>query len=1142
MTYDTINDATTLRGDMSSALGCIDQYELLRELGGGGFGSVYLARDTVAGIEVAVKGLPPIIRNNAEELERIRENFALISRLHHPYIAAALHLHRAQKVRYSDESVREKLRVLAGDTLMVMEYAPGVTLSKWRKQFPGGKVPLEQAIQLVWQIAQALDYAHEQHIIHRDIKPSNIIVETKPDGEVVARLLDFGLAAEIRSSMGRVSREIRDTSGTRPYMAPEQWAGRKQGPATDQYALAVLLCELLTGEVPFASAFETGDPVVMMMAVCKREAELPMNCPRRGALLRALSKDPSQRFDSCMNFIETASNSEVQQQPATAEGFTFQQKNRKPILLRFSKKIIVSACIGLAVAFVVLATCVVSAYRTKQATRKFLAAYEAKNHDEAARLVKRADTSDAHVQYTLGMMYWHGNGVASNDTESVRWLTRAAEQRYYKAQLFLGLRYGAGDGVVKDEDRAAHWLRAAAEQGGPALQVLVGMRFRDGEGVAKNEVEAVKLFRMAAEQGCAEAQYLLGLCFARGEGVVKDKKEAVKWYRHAAWQGHAQAQLCLGVVLMAGIGVDRDVADGLNWIRKAAEQNNADAQYTLGGVYEGVYKEGQGVAKDDVEAMKWYRKAAECGNEEAKRRIVEIERQAIIERMAENERKMGEDASGRVFEEAEDSHQGEEGIADMRRGRHGRRHSRSVLDEQQKGPATLQHENAEGNHVVQSQKPSEKASKISDMPENTGNEVANELNVVLFEVKKMWRTMLNEADWAQTLLKLDNLEKTITNDIPKMLVRDRCDRIKCMKMAESYLWSNVAGRRVGPPYNGVIDYFDPMSQSFFVKSKMGQGEVSFGYNRIKLFSDRQLKPLLSGVCTSVIKKEIIGLDQVSEPSVKIKVLLGTALIAKNFVGLDASLQDLVQVVAEKIILNNPSLKEKVDRWLFDPEFMDYSVPISPRPKPHVDERAQYTRDMIDSFSFDIAQHFQIGPSLRKRIRTIETTDKCWNAAKVCKEQKNYLGVLSALSGKSFSAYPDAETINAIFKNIRHRKLTIVLGLDGREDIKVFRIKVASANGAFKEVEAKDESSCDRIDDTQVVVKAKIGEEKGFMVTSSCYYNVSMVKYKTCYTTEKRTLEKKLEHGLISREKFDEENRRMNQEMINEMTLIATTEK
>lgn len=128
---------------------------------------------------------------------------------------------------YSSEDVRQKLRVLSGDTLMVMEYAPGVTLSKWRKQFPQGKVPFDKALAIVRQIASALDYAHGQKILHRDIKPANVMVETRDDGRLVARVLDFGLAAEIRSSMGRVSREIHDTSGTRPYMAPEQWGGAR---------------------------------------------------------------------------------------------------------------------------------------------------------------------------------------------------------------------------------------------------------------------------------------------------------------------------------------------------------------------------------------------------------------------------------------------------------------------------------------------------------------------------------------------------------------------------------------------------------------------------------------------------------------------------------------------------------------------------------------------------------------------------------------------------------------------------------------------------------------------------------------------------------------------------------------------------
>ena len=297
----------TMQPGEGGKLGRIDQYELVRELGGGGFGTVFLAKDTVAGIEVAVKGLPPFVKNNREELENIRDNFALVSRLTHTNIAKALVLHPSKDVFYSSEDVRQKLRVLSGDTLMVMEYAPGVTLSKWRKQFPRGKVPFDKALSIVRQIASALDYAHGQKILHRDIKPANIMVETRDSERVVVRVLDFGLAAEIRSSMGRVSREIHDTSGTRPYMAPEQWEGARQGPATDQYSLAVLFHELVTGSVPFESVFTTGEPVVMAYAVLNKPFKAPEEFPRsvRRALEKALSKKPAERFANCCDFVDT---------------------------------------------------------------------------------------------------------------------------------------------------------------------------------------------------------------------------------------------------------------------------------------------------------------------------------------------------------------------------------------------------------------------------------------------------------------------------------------------------------------------------------------------------------------------------------------------------------------------------------------------------------------------------------------------------------------------------------------------------------------------------------------------------------------------------------------------------------------------
>lgn len=313
MTYNTIDNDVTMAGGAEGALGRIDKYELRRELGEGGFGTVYLARDTVADVDVAVKGLPPEVKHNAVELESVRGNFALVKRLRHPNIVAVTDLHQAMSVSYASKEVESKLRVFERDTMVVMDYAPGVTLAQWRRQFPGGKVSVDKAIAVTRQVASALDYAHAQKVLHRDVKPANVMVESADAGKLVARVLDFGLAAEIRSSMGRLSREIRDTSGTRPYMAPEQWKGERQGPATDQYALAAMFYELVVGDVPFASVFDCGDPAVMRIAVTTDAPAIPSDFPKcvRRALSVALAKKPEDRFSTCGEFVAALEGKKV---------------------------------------------------------------------------------------------------------------------------------------------------------------------------------------------------------------------------------------------------------------------------------------------------------------------------------------------------------------------------------------------------------------------------------------------------------------------------------------------------------------------------------------------------------------------------------------------------------------------------------------------------------------------------------------------------------------------------------------------------------------------------------------------------------------------------------------------------------------
>ena len=279
-------------------IGRVDRYILLEELGAGGFGAVYRAHDDVADIQVAIKVLPPLVAHNPEELNKVRENFKLVATLRHPNIANVLHLHTVEVV---DVVARSALGIAAGDHLIVMDYVPGQTITAYRNRYEDSRIPQQEAFHITARIAEALDYAHSQNIIHRDIKPANIIIS--PEGDV--RVLDFGLAAHIRSSLSRISHDAGDTCGTPAYMAPEQWAGRRQGPGADQYGLAVLLYEMISGMVPFSSAFESNSRLVMFHAVKTETPEplLGLSKKQNRAVLKALAKDTKDRFGSCAEFI-----------------------------------------------------------------------------------------------------------------------------------------------------------------------------------------------------------------------------------------------------------------------------------------------------------------------------------------------------------------------------------------------------------------------------------------------------------------------------------------------------------------------------------------------------------------------------------------------------------------------------------------------------------------------------------------------------------------------------------------------------------------------------------------------------------------------------------------------------------------------
>ncbi len=270
----------------------LERYRVLDELGQGGMGVVYHCRDTVGNVDVAVKALPPEVSHNPAEMKDMWENYGLVSGLIHENIAVCRTL---EKDNQTD------------DYYLVMEYVEGQDLRSWIKEKRrNGSLTFNTALPVLRQIATALDAAHKNRIMHRDVKPDNVRI--KPNGAV--KVLDFGLAAQIRSSLSHVSREYSPRAGTNLYKAPEQWRGQPQGEATDQYALAVTAYEMLAGHVPF----EDNDVDVLKKAVLEDDVMPIVGLPpyANEALQVGLAKEPSERYKSCLDFVRALGGEKVE--------------------------------------------------------------------------------------------------------------------------------------------------------------------------------------------------------------------------------------------------------------------------------------------------------------------------------------------------------------------------------------------------------------------------------------------------------------------------------------------------------------------------------------------------------------------------------------------------------------------------------------------------------------------------------------------------------------------------------------------------------------------------------------------------------------------------------------------------------------
>jgi serine/threonine protein kinase len=267
----------------------LGNYQLLRLLGRGGFAEVYLGEHTRLNTHVAVKVLYTRLAK-PDEVEDFQKEARTIAHLEHPHI-----------VRVFDFDV-------VNDTpFLVMSYAAGGTL---RQRHPKGIVlPLPTIISYVKQVADALQYAHDQRLVHRDIKPENMLVGQRDE----VLLSDFGIATIAHRT---TTQSVQEIAGTALYMAPEQFRG-KPHLASDQYALGVVVYEWLCGRLPFSDGNfvqlgyqHTHEPPPPL------DDKLPSISPDiEQVVMTALAKDYKQRFDSVRAFANALEQASQPKQP-----------------------------------------------------------------------------------------------------------------------------------------------------------------------------------------------------------------------------------------------------------------------------------------------------------------------------------------------------------------------------------------------------------------------------------------------------------------------------------------------------------------------------------------------------------------------------------------------------------------------------------------------------------------------------------------------------------------------------------------------------------------------------------------------------------------------------------------------------------
>lgn len=264
------------------------RYHVLEMIGEGGMGHVFLAEHVTLKRKVAIKVLREELASQPANVERFFQEAQAASSIHHPNVVDVTDFGRASN----------------GLVYFVMEHLVGEELTAMMHRH--GSLPWPSAQAIILQVVRGLRATHEQGVVYRDLKPANIFLTRDPNGALLVKLLDFGIAKHTGNT-ARPRTKPNSVFGTARYMSPEQAGGKEVDARSDIYATGVVLYELLAGRAPFESdnymevvRCHVNDPIPRLREVAPRDADIPEAV--ESLVMRALEKDPAKRFHDMSEF------------------------------------------------------------------------------------------------------------------------------------------------------------------------------------------------------------------------------------------------------------------------------------------------------------------------------------------------------------------------------------------------------------------------------------------------------------------------------------------------------------------------------------------------------------------------------------------------------------------------------------------------------------------------------------------------------------------------------------------------------------------------------------------------------------------------------------------------------------------------